>query len=65
MLLVEVLDGDQADVVLAQRRAQLAFEAVAQSLALAEHALADQRDRLRGNSAVLGRVLDARVDLVV
>jgi hypothetical protein len=63
-LLVEVVHVDHANVVLGQRRAQPAFEAVGQPAALLEHALADQRDRLGGAEPVLARVLHAGVDLV-
>ena len=51
--------------MLGQRRAQSAFEAVGQPPAQLEHALADQGDRLGGDTPVLAGVLDARVDLVV
>ena len=64
LLVVELVDGEHADVVLGQRRAQAPFEAVAQPPAQLEHALADQRDRLRGDAPVGPGVLDARVDLV-
>ncbi len=47
-----------------ERRAQLAFEAVGQASAELEHALADQRDRLRRRAPVLAGVLHAGVDLV-
>ncbi len=64
LLLVELAHAEQADVIVGQRWAQLAFKAVGQAPSQLEHALADQRDRLRGRAPVLTRVLDARVDLI-
>ena len=62
--LIQIPHGDHVDVVVGQGGPQLSFEAVAQPLAKAEHALADQGDRLRRDAPVEARMLDAGVDLV-
>ncbi len=64
-LLVELANADDTDLVVGQLATQLAFEAVGQAAAEREHALADQRDRLRGRATVLAGILDAGVDLIV
>ena len=65
LALVELLNADHVDVLLGQRRTQLAFEAVAQARSQPQHLLADQGDRLRGGEPVLAGGSHARVDLVV
>ena len=63
-LLVELVDADQADLVRRELGSQLPFEAVGQASAQREHALADQRDRLRGDAPVLSGGLHSSVDLL-
>ena len=65
LLVVELLEADDAHALLGQRGAQVAFETVAQAPPELEHALADPGDRLRGRESVLAGVLHTRIDLVV
>ncbi len=64
LLLVELTHRDHADVVLGQGSAQALFEAAGQPPAQIQYPLADQGDRLGGDTPVVTWVLHACVDLV-
>ncbi len=65
LLVVELLEADDAHAVLGQSWAQAGFETVAQATSELQDALADPADRLRGCASVLAGVLHPRIDLVV
>ena len=60
----QLVDGDDADAVLSERRQQIGLDASEQPLLLQDHVAADRFDRLGRRAAVGERVADARVDLV-
>ncbi len=65
LLAIELIEADDPDAVLDERRAQLTLETVRQAVTKFAHALADPRDRLRGCETVLRGVLHAGLDLVL
>ena len=62
---IRPLRGDQADAVLRQRRAKVALEALPEPIALAEDALADRIDLLRGAQPVGAASVHTGFELVV
>ena len=65
LLRADLVDADDADAVLGQRRAQVAVEHRRLALEVLAHRRADQLDRLARRAPVLQRRLDPGVDLVV